>query len=269
VSSCGVGCLPRGGPAAPLLRVARLLALGGVLLGGLAGMLVLLAAAAPGAGPRLRARLRAGVVGRWARGVLAALGVRLTVRGAPPRRAALVVANHISWLDVVALLAVVPAARLVAKAEVRDWPLIGGLARASGALFVDRSRPRALPTLVRRAARALADGAVVAGFPEGTTWCGPAAGPFRPALFQAALDAGARVVPVALTYRVGGAPSTAAAFLGRDTLWDSVRRVAGARGLVVGVDLTAALHPAAGTDRRALARVAETAVHAVPPRALR
>ncbi|SCG53340.1 lysophospholipid acyltransferase family protein [Micromonospora coxensis] len=269
VSGCGPACLPGAGevPTAPApWRVARLLGVLGMLLAGavLAGLLPVL----PAAG-------RAAATRRWARGTARVLGVRLEVRGRLPRRPALLVANHVSWLDVPAVLAVAPA-RMLAKSEVRRWPLVGALARAAGVLFVDRARPRELPATVDRVAAALRGGDPVAVFPEGTTWCGtapsracrPGRG-FRPAAFQAAVDAGAPVVPLRLTYRCAatGEATTAAAFLGDETLWASVRRVLAARDLVLTVRVGAALHPARDADRRALARTAESAVHLVPARA--
>ncbi|TDC30012.1 1-acyl-sn-glycerol-3-phosphate acyltransferase [Micromonospora sp. KC213] len=201
--------------------------------------------------------------------------MRLEVRGRPPRRPALLVANHVSWLDVLAVLAVTPA-RLLAKSEVRRWPLVGLLARGSGALFVDRARPRDLPETVDRIAATLRGGDPVAVFPEGTTWCGASATAdcrprrgFRPATFQAAVDAGAPVVPIRISYRCAsiGVGTTAAAFVGEETLWRSVLRVLAARELVLTVRVAAALHPAGDADRRALARAAEAAVHLVPARA--
>ncbi|MEV0726826.1 lysophospholipid acyltransferase family protein [Micromonospora purpureochromogenes] len=253
-------------PAVPAARrAARLLGVLGMLLvgAGLAGLL-----------PVLPAASRATALRGWARATARALGVRLEVRGRPPRRRALLVANHVSWLDVLAVLAVTPA-RMLAKREVRAWPLVGVLARAGGALFVDRARPRELPATVARIAGALRAGDPVAVFPEGTTWCGtvnagdcrPGRG-FRPAVFQAAIDAGAPVVPLRVGYRCAatGEATTAAAFLGDDTLWRSVRRVLAARDLVVTVRVAAALHPAPDADRRALARAAESAVHLVPAR---
>ncbi|MEU5938852.1 lysophospholipid acyltransferase family protein [Micromonospora sp. NPDC047548] len=265
-SGCGPDCLPVPGqvPAVPLARqAARLLGVLGMLLAG-AGVVALL--------PVLPAAPGAAAVRGWARLTARALGVRLEVRGRPPRRRALLVANHVSWLDVLAVLAVAPA-RMLAKREVRAWPLVGPLARAAGALFVDRARPRELPATVARIAGALRAGDPVAVFPEGTTWCGtPTAGDcrpgrgFRPAVFQAAIDAGAPVVPLRVGYRCAatGEATTAAAFLGDDTLWQSVRRVLAARDLVVTVRVAAALHPAPDADRRALARAAESAVHLVP-----
>ena len=105
-----------------------------------------------------------------------------------PAAGALLVANHVSWLDVVVILAHAPA-RLLAKREVRAWPLIGRLAATLGTVFVDRSRPKTLPATVGRIRAELAAGGVVAVFPEGTTWCGRMGGTFRPAMFQAAVDA--------------------------------------------------------------------------------
>jgi 1-acyl-sn-glycerol-3-phosphate acyltransferase len=189
-----------------------------------------------------------------ARGVLAALGVRMRWQGPLPRPGSLLVANHVSWLDVCALLAVAPV-RLVAKCEVRNWPGIGGLAAVLGAIFVDRSRPKSLPATVAEVAGELRAGRSVAVFPEGTTFCGASRGRFRPAMFQAAMDAGAPVVPVSIGY-----DSTAAAFVGDDTLWSSVRRIAGLRELNVTLVGSPALRPAGGADRRMLARAAQASI---------
>ncbi|MEO3817849.1 lysophospholipid acyltransferase family protein [Plantactinospora sp. B24E8] len=229
-----------------------MLALSGVLLLGAALVAVL---------PLLSRAGRQTAGRRWARLVLAAVGVTLVVRGEPPRNRALLVANHVSWLDIPAVLAVSPA-RMLAKHEVRRWPLIGSLAARGGTLFVDRTRPRALPETVVQVAGALRSGAVVAVFPEGTTWCGaPRAdagcgwwsGRFRPAMFQAAVDARVPVVPVRLSYRAGSVGATAApAFLADESMLDSVRRVLALRDLVVTVTVTADLatssDPATSSD---------------------
>jgi 1-acyl-sn-glycerol-3-phosphate acyltransferase len=202
--------------------------------------------------------LRGRVVRPLARAALASLGVRVRGRGPAPRPGSLLVANHVSWLDVVALLALEPL-RPVAKGEVRGWPGIGGLAAASGAIFVDRARPKTLPGTVAEVAAALRAGRSVAVFPEGTTFCGASRGAFRPAMFQAAVDAGAPVLPLAITY-----DSPAAAFVGDDTLWASVRRVAGLRGLTVTLAGGPALHPAPHADRRLMARAAQASVGLTP-----
>jgi 1-acyl-sn-glycerol-3-phosphate acyltransferase len=261
-SDCGPGCLPapsRTAAASRARQSGRFVALLGALV--LGALLVPVLVMLPGPARHAAART-------WARGVLRSVGVRLVARGRLPRRRALLVANHISWLDIVAILAVSPA-RLVAKHEVRRWPLVGAMAAAGGTIFVDRSRPRQLPKTVAEAAAALRGGGVVAVFPEGTTRCGaggahgrgPACG-FRPAMFQAAIDAGAVVVPLALGYhtRQDLNGTTAAAFIGEESLWASLRRVVAVSDLVVTVAASPAVHPDVSATRRGLARIAESAV---------
>jgi 1-acyl-sn-glycerol-3-phosphate acyltransferase len=191
-----------------------------------------------GGSPRSRGRVPAALIRRWCRWVVRASGVRVRIDGgAAPDGGLLLVANHVSWLDIPLLAAVRPA-RMLAKSEIRRWPVAGWLTARSGALFIDRDRVRALPDTVARIAGALRAGEAVTVFPEGSTWCGRAHGPFRRAAFQAALDAGVPVQPVRLRYRVtGGTPSTAPAFIGEDSLLTSVWRVATARGLVAEVEV--------------------------------
>lgn len=199
--------------------------------------------------------------------LLADLGVSLqgersglAVPGA--RTGTLIVANHISWLDALALLAVQPAT-LLAKREVGQWPVIGTLVRRAGTRFIDRDDPRCLPDTVRELGALLRAGESVVVFPEGTTWCSVPGGPFRRATFQAALDAGSPVRPVTLGYAQHGVPTTLPAFVGDGTFAASFRRVAAARGLSVLVTPHPALHPA-GHDRRSLAALAHAAVTGTP-----
>ncbi|MEV6118061.1 lysophospholipid acyltransferase family protein [Streptomyces sp. NPDC052109] len=198
-------------------------------------------------------------VRRWCRALVRAIGVRVRVTGAPaPVGGLLLVANHVSWLDIPLLAAVRPA-RMLAKTEIRHWPVAGALAARGGVLFIERDRIRALPATVARIAETLREGAAVAAFPEGSTWCGRAQGRFRRAVFQAALDADVPVQPVSLRYRqAGGGPSTAAAFVGEDTLLASLWRVARTRGLVAEVEVRPVIPPGAHPDRRALARAAQS-----------
>ncbi|GAA3147162.1 lysophospholipid acyltransferase family protein [Streptomyces rectiviolaceus] len=208
-----------------------------------------------------------------ARGILGALGVRveeqpkrLTVNGpfpgpfpgSRPLPGTLIVANHISWLDVVSLLAVEPVT-VLAKREVGGWPVIGTLARRAGSQFIDREGIRQLPHVVAELASTLRSGRSVLVFPQATTWCSVSGGRFRRATFQAAADAGAPVRPVTIRYYQHGTRTTTAAFLGDETFGASLHRVARARGLTVRVTAHASLH---GTDRRELAAEAQAAVGA-------
>ncbi|NUP18953.1 MAG: 1-acyl-sn-glycerol-3-phosphate acyltransferase [Streptomyces sp.] len=206
----------------------------------------------------LGGRIPAGLVRRWCRWVVRASGVRVRIDGgAEPDGGLLLVANHVSWLDIPLLAAVRPA-RMLAKSEIRDWPVAGWLTARSGALFIDRDRIRALPETVARIAQALRAGGAVAVFPEGSTWCGRAQGHFRRAAFQAALDAGVPVQPVRLRYRAtGGTPGTAAAFVGDDSLLTSVWRVTRSRDLVAEAEVREPIAAGSHADRRSLARAAE------------
>ncbi|WP_328499086.1 1-acyl-sn-glycerol-3-phosphate acyltransferase [Streptomyces sp. NBC_00414] len=209
---------------------------------------------------RVPAARRDRLIRAWCRTIVRTAGVRVRATGAaPPTGGLLLVANHISWLDIPLLAAVRPG-RMLAKAEIRQWPVAGALTASSGALFIERDRLRALPETVGRIAESLRGGGAVVVFPEGSTWCGRAQGRFRRAAFQAALDADAAVQPVRLHYRHdGGAVSTAPAFVGSDSLLASVWRVVSARDLVAEVHVRPVLPPGSAPDRRALARAAETA----------
>ncbi|HZZ47978.1 MAG TPA: lysophospholipid acyltransferase family protein [Pseudonocardia sp.] len=199
------------------------------------------------------------------RAVLRGIGVRIVHRG-PARfstddgNGVLVVANHLSWLDILALGSIEPM-RMIAKREIRDWPVLGKVATRFGTLFIDRGGLRALPEVVADAAASLRAGSAVGLFPEGTTWCGAASGEFRRAGFQAALDAGVPVRPIAQRMLLpDGTVTTLGAFIGEDTLMDSLLRVLRLPELVVDVQVLAPLVARPGEDRRALARRAELAI---------
>jgi len=258
-STCGTDCLDvRESSVSRAVMLKRIVVTGAVLL--LAGLAVPVLALLPQR--RLVTAQRV-----LARSVLAGLGIRHSASGRLPQHGALLVANHVSWLDVVVILAHAPAC-LLAKREVRGWPLIGRLAATLGTVFVDRSKPKSLPATVDRVRANIAGGGVVAVFPEGTTWCGRMGGTFRPAMFQAAVDAGVPVVPVRLTFAQAGVATTVAAFIGDETLLASLQRVVAARDLSIGLRAYPKLHPApTGSHpdihaRRVLARAATALVAA-------
>lgn len=216
-------------------------------------MLPLLALPMPG---------RAGAQRGYCRLVLRCLGVRIALSGNPVRNlpGVLVVSNHTSWVDVFALGAVVPGS-FVARADLVDWPAIGPAARMMGVIPIERRSLRTLPPVVAAVTQRLRQGRTVVAFPEGTTYCGRHSGSFRPAVFQASIDAGSPVQPVCLTYRHrDGGLSTVTAFLGDDSLWASIRRTVRAHGTVV--DLAVGSLQLPGSDRRELATRCETALRA-------
>lgn len=142
---------------------------------------------------------RARVQHLWSRGLCALLGVRLEVCGAPPRGGALLVSNHLSYLDVVVLGALFPCT-FVSKAEVARWPVIGFLARAMGTVFLQREEKRALRGVNEILAARLARGEALVLFPEGTSTSGAEVLAFRPALLEPAVALGRPVHFAALQY---------------------------------------------------------------------
>jgi hypothetical protein len=122
--------------------------------------------------------------------------------------------------------------------------VIGAAAEALGAVCVDRARLRELPAGVTRISSALASGSAVGVFPEGTTWCGAAAGSFRRAAFQAAVDTWSPVRPVAVTFRTpDGRPTRAASFVGDQTLLTCLSRVLRLPGVVCELTVLPLIHP--------------------------
>ncbi|MGW3230006.1 1-acyl-sn-glycerol-3-phosphate acyltransferase [Kitasatospora sp. NPDC001095] len=180
----------------------------------------------------------------------------------------LVVANHVSWLDIPLLAAGQPG-RSLAKTEVRQWPVLGPLTARCGTVFLDRDRLRTLPDTVAAVAGVLRSGQPVIVFPEGSTWCGRESGRFRPALFQAAVEAGADVQPVTIRYRLAdGRPTSVPAFIGDDGLLTSLARVVAARGLVADVTFLPPIPPPGPQPNRAgarreLARRAQAAIEGI------
>lgn len=211
--------------------------------------------------PRLAPKQRACHVQRWSARLLHILAVQLEISGVPARGAApvMLVANHVSWLDVYALNAMCPA-RFVAKADILRWPLIGLFARKAGSVFIDRSRRRDILRVNAQMAALLRQGETVAVFPEGTTSTGDAVLPFRAPLLQPAVDCNARVQGVAIRYaRTDGSLCSEADFTADKTLF-------GALLLVLTQPVVHArlqfLPPIAGAGkhRRVLAREAEEQV---------
>ena len=190
----------------------------------------------------------------WAAGLLRAVGARLHVSGVQAHAGAtLIVANHISWLDIAAIHAAAPHARFVSKADVLHWPFLGWLIRNAGTLFIERERKRDAVRVVHAMAQALQDGDALAVFPEGTTGTGPHLLPFHANLLQAAIATGTPVQPLVLRFSDASQPfSQAVVFIGETTLVQSIWRVVSARGLCAHVELLPPV-ATAQANRRALA----------------
>jgi 1-acyl-sn-glycerol-3-phosphate acyltransferase len=220
-----------------------------VLWHGLHGLAIVLARF-----PSYNAAARHARIRWWSAKLLRLMGLALHVGGLTPKAGAkLVVCNHVSWLDIAAIHAVIPEAHFVSKSDVQAWPLIGKLVAGAGTLFIEREKKRDALRVVHQMAAALQRGETVAVFPEGTTGDGRTLLPFHANLLQAAVATATPVQPVLLRYfDHQHAISPVAEFLGQTTLAQSVWRLVCARGLSVEVRVL----PSEGTahaDRRALA----------------
>ena len=203
--------------------------------------------------PAYEAPARQARIQWWATKMLRVMGIRLQVEGVPAEGGALLVANHISWLDIMAVHAVYPHARFVSKADVKSWPLLARLIDAGGTLYLERERKRDALRVVYTMAQALQAGEMVAVFPEGTTSDGQSMLPFHANLLQAAISTNTPVQPVALRFSdATHAVSRAVEFVGETTLLQSLWRVARGEGVTARVTLLPP-HASAQADRRALA----------------
>lgn len=194
-------------------------------------------------------------VKRWSGRTLRILGIELQLQGELPAYSAkLLVANHISWLDIAAVHAVLPEARFVSKADVRDWPIVGALVTGVGTLYIERTSKRDALRVVHQAAAALKAGDTVAFFPEGTTGPGPDLLPFHGNLLQAAIATETVIQPLVIRWHEPGHRfSPAARFIGQMSLVQSLWNIASARGLAVQVLVLAAVPTTHDDERRVLA----------------
>jgi 1-acyl-sn-glycerol-3-phosphate acyltransferase len=218
----------------------------------------------PFAGPAARNRLKR----RWSRQLLARLGVRVEFRsdgeactGLPLPVSGLLVSNHVSFIDIFVINAVLPAT-FVSKDDVAHWPLIGWLCRGAGTLFMARGSRRAAHLAQQQMLAALAGGQRMAIFPEGTSSDGRQVLAFHAALFQAAIEAGQPVHALALRYLDRhGEHSTAPAYIDDIGMLDCLIATLSAGGLRAELTLVGTL-PTVGSDRRTLARSAHDLIEA-------
>ena len=208
--------------------------------------------------PKLTVEERNTEISRWSTQLLAAAGMQVRTVGAPgewPGRA-MIVSNHISWIDVFAVLAVAPGV-FVAKSEIRGWPLIGKLVTAVDTLYIERGKKSDVVRMNQNIIAALASGRRVAICPEGTTTWGDELLRFHAALFQPAIEAGATLHPVGIRYLdASGDMTRAAGYVGEMSLMGSMWRIVSEQAMVVELHFAATIE-STGSDRRTLARTAE------------
>ena len=237
----------------PLLVGARLWLVGLHLLSGMLQVALLF----PLGGATWRQHLRRA----WSRQLLTLLGIRVESLGDALAgiEGGLVVGNHISFIDIYVINALLPCG-FVAKSEVARWPLIGWFSRHNDTVFIERGSRKAAHRTRHSMLAALSAGRRVAIFPEGTTTAGDKVLPFHAALFQSAIDAAVPVHALAISYHdAGGIRCKAPAYIDDISLVECMINILRAGGLVARVRLAQSLAPPLA-NRRELAQRTRQAV---------
>lgn len=196
---------------------------------------------------------------RWSRQLLDILGIRIDATLASIEPGSLIVANHISWLDIFAINAARPVA-FVSKSEVRDWPLIGWLSAKTDTVFLRRGSRGHAKIVNAEIDALLMAGKDVAIFPEGTTTDGTHLLGFHAALLQPAVETGRPIQPLALSYETqNGQRTLAAAYAGETTMGECIAAILATRRMVVRLRPTPGLATNA-CSRRELAHAAHDAI---------
>jgi len=248
-------CFLTGSTPTPLpIRLFRIARIGLHLLHGVLKTLTWL--------PRMASPAREACIRAWSGKFLDILNIRVVCHGhvpsTPPQRA-LIVANHISWIDIWAIKQAFPV-NFVAKSEVRDWPVIGWLAQQVGTLFIERARRHDTGRTASSMEEGLRQNACLCLFPEGTTTDGTELKPFKTGLLQSAINTEATVWPVALRYpRADGGINSAIAYDGDTTLLESMWAVLKQREITVELHFAEPI-VATGTERRHLSHQARHAI---------
>jgi 1-acyl-sn-glycerol-3-phosphate acyltransferase len=197
----------------------------------------------------------------WSVGLLAILSIRLRLSGALPvakDQPVMLVANHVSWLDIYSLNTVCPS-RFVAKSEIRSWPLLGWLSRNVGTLFIERTKITDIVRINQDIGNALTTGDVVAVFPEGTTSDGTTVKHFHASLLQSAVTVEAALYPVAIRYHdASGEVSKAAVYVGVSLL-ESLRQILQQPWIDVELIFSDPVN-SSGKNRRELARATQQVI---------
>lgn len=246
-------------------RLYRIPALIALLLGGLATVF--------GVFPLVGDAKREWLIANWSRLMMRACGAvvrEMPVPGAQSLsdmrgkhgegQGRMLLANHISWLDIFAIDSLAPAS-FAAKAEIAGWPLAGTLVSRAGTVFIERGKRHAVHGVIRQMGEKLSAGLRAAVFPEGTTSDGKRLLPFHGNLVQAALNTGAPLVPVGLRYLdPDGEASHAVMYVGDTTFMDSIWRITGHSRLIVEVHVMAPIVPGEGLTRQEVVRRARAAI---------
>ncbi|WP_349811817.1 lysophospholipid acyltransferase family protein [Xanthomonas dyei] len=190
----------------------------------------------------------------WQGNLMRIFGFRLRRFGTPLSGATLFVANHVSWVDI-SMLHSQRVMGFVAKREIAGWPLVGWLAAKGQTIFHQRGNTESLGGVLLEMLQRLRSGKPVGVFPEGRTRGGTEVGPFHARIFQAAVEAGVPVQPVALRYGVRGNAQAVVAFGERESFFANIVRLLGEPSRLAEIHF---LEPIGAFDIEGRRRLADT-----------
>jgi 1-acyl-sn-glycerol-3-phosphate acyltransferase len=200
-------------------------------------------------------RLEYRVIRAWQAGLMRVFGFRTQRSGTPLQGAVVFVANHVSWVDIIAL----HSQRMmgfVAKREIAGWPLVGWMATRGETIFHERGNTESLGGVMHEMLSRLRGGRAVGVFPEGRTRDGSEVGPFHARIFTAAVEAHAPVQPVAICYGVHCAAQAVVAFHGREGFLGNFLRLLGEPARVADVRFLEPIPAGSEEGRRRIAELA-------------
>ncbi|NBO10359.1 MAG: 1-acyl-sn-glycerol-3-phosphate acyltransferase [Methylophilaceae bacterium] len=178
--------------------------------------------------PSATKRQRNWIISYWSRSLLRIMNIEVSIEGVPPSHDStktMFVGNHVSWLDIHVLNSV-RAVRFIAKAELKNWPIFGWLAKQSNTLFIEREQKKDAVRVIEVASHSLSKGDCLCFFPEGTTTDGSELLAFKGSLMQAPINAKADVWPFVIHYpNEDNTPNKRMAFAGETTLVESIWQI--------------------------------------------
>ena len=195
------------------------------------------------------------IIKYWSRAVLTSLAIQIdcdsNLEKILKHDNFLVIANHVSWLDIVAINALNPVS-FVAKSEIKFWPLINFLAMTAKTIFINRKEPSDVKKIVPFLSKQLNYKSICI-FPEGTSTDGFSVELFKSNLFQVAIDANKMILPLAISYYQKNVKTKAASYYGDMNLLESIYSVIRNENILVKVKILKMIKP--DKPRKELAKI--------------
>ena len=197
----------------------------------------------------------------WCKRLLSIFEIKVEVQGINNllfnQKQYLMVANHISWMDIIVIQSIKPSI-FVAKSDVASWPLFGWVAQMTGTIFIKREKVSDIKKALMKMKRRLIKRSVCI-FPEGTSTNGRYLLPFKSNLFQSSIDTNKSILPLCLRYKQKGTYSDKVAFIGDMSLVDSIIKIKNENDISVEVDVLQPIRPRG--NRKELAVYVQEILH--------